>query len=124
MSISLSWAGGTPHKKIYSLWNRPQSLLLRMVQDLSFNRKWTPMLAESLSNCDVPHPVNSTLLTQLKAQSSPNPIEIITFLTVRISPSVTEKWQRINVYNSTPACHAYYSYPSQNLDGHYFCQLN
>ena len=29
------WAGGTPHNQIYSLWNRPESLFLRMVEDVS-----------------------------------------------------------------------------------------
>jgi hypothetical protein len=29
---------GLFHKKIYLLWNRPESLLLTMVQDISFNR--------------------------------------------------------------------------------------
>ena len=30
---------GLFHKKIHSLWNRPESLFLRMVQDVRFNQK-------------------------------------------------------------------------------------
>ena len=41
---------GPFHQKIYSLWNRPESLFLRMVQDVGLNHFYTDSTVAAVLN--------------------------------------------------------------------------